>query len=250
VKKYTPKTELLYYKSKPIDKLSIKDSINLFVDEQKKSAEAVKKSSNAIEEAIKKIYDHLTLYKKGRLIYAGAGTSGRIAVQDAVELFPTFNWPKNKVDFILAGGKKAIFEAVENAEDNVNVATKIVNLKRIDHHDVVIGLAASGNTPFTCRVMKEAQNKKALTISISNNPYGKILDFGNIKIILNTKEEIIAGSTRLKAGTAQKMCLNMISSMVMVKMGKVKDGYMVEMVPTNQKLRERKTLINSNFVDN
>ena len=111
--------------------------------------------------------------------------------------------------------------------------------------DVVIGLAASGNTPFTCEVLKSAFNKNALTISISNNPLGKILEYGKVKIVLDTQEELIAGSTRLKAGTAQKICLNIISSLVMVKMGRVKKGYMNYMVPTNQKLRKRKFIIDS-----
>ena len=108
---------------------------------------------------------------------------------------------------------------------------------------------ASGNTPFTCKVLEEAQKRGALTIAISNNPKGKLLDFGKCNIILDTQEELISGSTRLKAGTAQKICLNIISSMVMVKMGKVKDGHMIEMVPTNKKLRERKAFINSTIIN-
>jgi N-acetylmuramic acid 6-phosphate etherase len=237
------KTELLYQKSKPIDKLSLKDGINLIVNEQKNAARDVRKAAKSIECAINKVVDHLTLYKKGRLIYVGAGTSGRIGIQDGVELFPTFNWPKNRLDYVIAGGNSAILTAVENAEDNIILAKNIVIEKKINYQDVVIGLAASGNTPFTCKVMEEANDKKALTIAISNNPNGKILKFGMVKIILDTKEEVIAGSTRLKAGTAQKICLNIISSMVMVKMGRVKNGIMCNMVPTNKKLRERKLRI-------
>ena len=234
------KTELLYQKSKPIDQLSLIDGINLIVNEQKNAAIDVKRAAKSIECAINKVVDHLTLYKKGRLIYVGAGTSGRIGLQDGVELFPTFNWPKNRLDYIIAGGNSAILTAVENAEDNIILAKDIVIEKKINSQDVVIGIAASGNTPFTCKVMEEANDKKALTIAISNNPNGKLLKFGLVKIILDTKEEVIAGSTRLKAGTAQKICLNIISSMVMVKMGRVKNGIMCHMVPTNKKLRERK----------
>ena len=181
----------------------------------------------------------------GRLIYVGAGTSGRIGVQDGVELFPTFNWPRERVNFIIAGGDKAILEAVENAEDSINEAIQSVKNKKINSKDVLICLAASGNTPFTCKVIEEAFNKGALTIAISNNPEGNILKFGKVKIILDTKEEVIAGSTRLKAGTAQKICLNIISSMVMTKLGRVKNGLMNNMVPTNEKLRKRKIFINS-----
>ena len=243
-----PKTELLYQKSKPIDQLNIIDGIKLMVDEQKKAAMEVKKSSESIECAINKIFNHLTLYKKGRLIYVGAGTSGRIGIQDGVELFPTFNWPKNRLDYIIAGGTGAILNAVENAEDDEVLAKNVVIEKFINYQDVIIGLAASGNTAFTCKVMEYANNKKALTIAISNNPNGNLLKFGRVKIILDTKEEIIAGSTRLKAATAQKICLNIISSLVMTKMGKVKNGYMNNMVPTNEKLRKRKILIDSKIL--
>jgi len=241
--KIIPKTELLYQKSKPIDQLNIIDGINLMVNEQKKATEEVKKSSKSIECAINKIFEHLTLYKEGRLIYVGAGTSGRIGIQDGVELFPTFNWPKDRLDYIIAGGASAILNAVENAEDSKDLAMDTVVKKLINYQDVVIGLAASGNTPFTCKVMEEASNKKALTIAISNNPKGNILNFGSVKIILDTKEEVIAGSTRLKAGTAQKVCLNIISSLVMTKMGFVKNGYMSNLVPTNKKLKKRQALI-------
>ena len=148
------------------------------------------------------------------------------------------------LDFIIAGGINALLNSIENAEDDTRSAEKIVEDKLISHEDVVIGIAASGNTPFTCRVLEKAKNKDALTIAISNNHNGEILKYGDHKIVLDTKAEVIAGSTRLKAGTAQKICLNVISSMVMVKMGRVKNGMMNEMVPTNEKLRLRKKLIN------
>jgi N-acetylmuramic acid 6-phosphate etherase len=240
---FTPKTELLYKKSKPIDQLHLIDGIHLMLDQQKKAAIEVKKATLAIETAVNAIHKHLTLNVLGRLIYVGAGTSGRIGVQDGVELFPTFNWPKNRLDYIIAGGPKAIVDAIEDAEDDENLANNAVIEKSICSQDVIIGLAASGNTPFTCKIMEIAQIKKALTISISNNPKGKILDFGKIKIILDTKEEVIAGSTRLKAGTAQKICLNIISSLVMTKMGFVKNGEMINLVPNNKKLKDRKLRI-------
>ena len=238
--KNTPKTELLYQKSKPIDHLSLSQGLSLMIKEQKDAALEVKRSIKSIEHAIEAIYKHLTLNSKGRLIYVGAGTSARIGVQDGVELFPTFNWPKERLDFIIAGGINALLNSIENAEDDTRSAEKIVEDKLISHEDVVIGIAASGNTPFTCRVLEKAKNQDALTIAISNNHNGEILKYGDHKIVLDTKAEVIAGSTRLKAGTAQKICLNVISSMVMVKMGKVKNGMMNEMVPTNEKLRLRK----------
>ena len=241
--KNIPKTELLYMKSKPIDLLSHSEAISLMLKEQKNAASEVKKSSKEIECAIEAIYKHLLLNPQGRIIYVGAGSSGRIGVQDGVELFPTFNWPKERVEFIIAGGVDALLTAIENAEDDTDYAEKIVDKKFVGSQDVVIGLAASGNTAFTCRVLEKAKNNNALTIAISNNTKGKILRYGDFKIILNTKEEVIAGSTRLKAGTAQKICLNIISSMVMAKMGRVKNGMMNYMIPTNAKLRERKLRI-------
>lgn len=239
MEKNIPKTELLFKSSKPIDELTIEDGIQLMVNEHMNAAIEVRKSSRLIEKAVKKIFSHLKEFKDGRLIYVGAGTSGRIGVQDGVELFPTFNWPKDRLDFLIAGGMSALIEAIENAEDDTFSASKSVNEIDLNKKDVVIGLAASGNTPFTCKVMEEAKNKKALTIVISNNPYGKILEFGEIKIILDTKEEVIAGSTRLKAGTSQKICLNIISSLVMVKLGKIKKGLMTNLVITNKKLMDR-----------
>lgn len=242
--KNIPKTEQIYKKSKPLDHLSVSDGILLMVNEQKKAAIEVKKAYKAIEYAINQIYERLILGDSGRLVYTGAGTSGRIGVQDGVELFPTFNWPKSRLDFIIAGSNKAILSAVENAEDDVLEAQETILKKNINSEDVVIGLAASGNTPFTCKILEESNKRGALTIAISNNPMGKILKFGKCQIILNTKEEVISGSTRLKAGTAQKICLNIISSMVMVKMGKVLNGTMSHMVPTNAKLRQRKLRMN------
>lgn len=236
-----PRSELLYTKSKPIDHLNISDSISLMANEQKKAAIDVLNASQSIEQAIYEIYEHLTINLKGRLIYVGAGTSGRIGVQDGVELFPTFSWPKDRLDFIIAGGNKAITNSVENAEDDILAARESINKKAINEQDVVIGLAASGNTAFTCEVMKEAEKLGALTIAISNNPKGKILSFGKVQIILDTREEVILGSTRLKAGTAQKICLNLISSLIMVKMGRVQNGKMSHMVPTNLKLKARKS---------
>ena len=242
--KNIPQTEQNYKKSKPIDQLSSAEAISLMIKEHRGASLSVHKAKESIEIAIEKIYKHLILNPKGRLIYVGAGTSGRIGVQDGVELFPTFSWPKSRLDYIIAGGDKAFFNAVENAEDDVLEARKNTLEKSINSEDVIIGLAASGNTPFTCKVLEEANKKGALTIAISNNIKGEILKFGQCQITLNTKEEVISGSTRLKAGTAQKICLNIISSMVMTKMGRVKNGIMSHMVPTNKKLKQRKLRIN------
>ncbi|MDA7579132.1 N-acetylmuramic acid 6-phosphate etherase [Alphaproteobacteria bacterium] len=241
--KNIPKTERTYKKSKPIDHLSSIEAIALMIKEQKDASIGVYKAMKSIEIATDKIYEHLKSSPKGRLIYAGAGTSGRIGVQDGVELLPTFSWPQKRLDYIIAGGKKAILKSIENAEDDTQQAIDKILKKSVNSQDVVIALAASGNTPFTCKILEEAKKTGALTIGISNNPNGNLLKFADGKIILDTKEELIAGSTRLKAGTAQKICLNIISSMVMIKMGRVKNGKMSHMLPTNQKLRDRKIRI-------
>jgi len=243
--KNIPQTEQTFKKSKPIDHLSFSQAISLMIKEHRGASLEVFKAAKSIEIATDKIYQHLNLNPEGRLIYVGAGTSGRIGVQDGVELLPTFSWPKSRLDYIIAGGNAALLNSIENAEDDILEATKIVLTKSINSEDVIIGLAASGNTPFTCKVLEEANKKNALTIAISNNPSGKLLEFGKCQIILDTKEELIAGSTRLKAGTAQKICLNIISSLVMIKMGGVKNGKMSHMLPTNQKLRDRKLRIDN-----
>ena len=241
--KNIPQTEQTFKKNKPIDHLSSADAISLMIKEHRRASLDVFKAAKSIEIATDKIYQHLNLNPKGRLIYVGAGTSGRIGVQDGVELLPTFSWPKSRLDYFIAGGNAALLNSIENAEDDILEATKIVLTKSINSDDVIIGLAASGNTPFTCKVLEEANKKNALTVAISNNPSGKLLEFGKCQIILDTKEELIAGSTRLKAGTAQKICLNIISSLVMVKMGRVENGKMSHMLPTNQKLRDRRLRI-------
>ena len=238
-----PPTECSYNKSKPIDKLNSLDAISLFVKEQRRAIKVVENQMKSILNTIEAMSEHLKKNKKGRIIYAGAGTSGRLGVQDGVELLPTFGWPKNRINFILAGGEQALLNSIENAEDDIDLALSQVNKLDVSKSDIVIGIAASGNTDFTCKVMKEAYLKNALTVGISNNPRGKILKSSKYKIILNTREELIAGSTRLKAGTSQKVCLNLLSTMTMVKLGFVKNGLMTNLVANNKKLRERKKRI-------
>src|SRR6056300_833301 len=189
--KNIPKTERTYKKSKPIDHLSSTEAIALMIKEQKDASQGVYKAMKSVEIAIDKIYEHLKLNPKGRLIYAGAGTSGRIGVQDGVELLPTFGWPSKRLDYIIAGGNKAILKSIENAEDDISQAIDAILKKSVNSQDVVIALAASGNTPFTCKVLEEANKKGALTVAISNNPIGHILKFGQAKIILDTEEEVI-----------------------------------------------------------
>ena len=180
-----------------------------------------------------------------KIIYVGAGTSARIAAQDGVELVPTFGWPTKRLKFIIAGGKKALTKSIEGAEDLRYTSVKNVVGNTIKPNDIVIGLAASGSTKFTTEIVDYANKIGALTIGISNNLNSKLEKISKISIILNTGAEIVAGSTRLKAGTAQKICLNLISTIVMARLGKVKRGMMNNLIPTNKKLLNRKKIINS-----
>lgn len=238
-------TEILDNRSKPIDKLNDKDALACMLNNQAESFLAIQNQLTKIKSIVVQIYQHLKKSSKGRIIYCGAGTSARIGVQDGTELYPTFGWPKNRVGFVIAGGKSSIFESIENAEDNSeNVLNSILDGRVVDSNDVILAIAASGNTPFTCQAVKEANNLGALTLGIANNLDCKLLNLSKLNIFLDTGPEIIAGSTRLKAGTSQKVCLNLISTLLMVKMGRIKNGYMSHMVATNNKLRLRKNKIN------
>ena len=227
-------------KSQHIDKLSTKEAISLMIEKQGLAFSAVKDVISEIEKATNAAYLKLSESDKGRLVYAGAGTSARIGVQDGVELPPTFNWPRERILFLVAGGEGAIVQAVENAEDDVNDGAGMVKRFRLNTKDIIIALSASGLTPFTVGALAAARESGALTIGIANNRDTPLLKIANHPILLNTGGEIVAGSTRLTAGTAQKICLNTISTMIMVKMGYVANGMMVSMVPTNEKLRQRK----------
>jgi N-acetylmuramic acid 6-phosphate etherase len=175
----------------------------------------------------------------GRLIYVGAGTSGRIGVQDGAELPPTFNWPDDRVIFLMAGGEGALLKAVENAEDSVDDAVEQIRDAEVGPMDVVIGVAASGTTPFTVAALREATARGAAAVGISNNAEAPILSACTHPILVETGEEVVAGSTRMKAGTAQKIVLNLLSTLVMIRLGRVYRGLMVHMRTTNAKLRRR-----------
>ena len=221
------------------------EALSLMLANQAHSITALEAALPAIEAAVNAAYLRLCQSESGRLIYVGAGTSARIGVQDGVELTPTFNWPNKRVGFLIAGGEAALISAIENAEDDANMAQKKISEMSINSHDVVIGLTASGNTTFTTAALTSAKQSGAVTIGIANNRDTAVLTEANYPILLETGAEIIAGSTRLQAGTAQKICLNLISNMIMVKMGFVVKGMMANMVPTNKKLRRRRAKIDA-----
>ncbi len=176
---------------------------------------------------------------RGRLIYVGAGTSARVAVQDGAELMPTFAWPRERVRFIVAGGESAFTTSVEGAEDDIADAVRQVDAADLSAHDVVIAVSASGTTPFTVTALQRAGERRAVTIGVANNPLTALLTSANYPVLVETGRELIAGSTRMKAGTAQKVVLNLISTGIMLRLGRVYRGMMVNMQSTNAKLKRR-----------
>ena len=180
---------------------------------------------------------------RGRLVYVGAGTSGRVAVQDGAELPPTFAWPPERLRFIIAGGEGALIASVEGAEDDVSAAVRQIDEVRLSPHDVVIAVSASGTTPFTVAALRQADTRRVVTIAIASNPGTALLRSAKYPVLVETGRELIAGSTRMKAGTAQKVVLNLISTGIMLQLGRVFRGMMVNMQTTNTKLKRRAELM-------
>jgi N-acetylmuramic acid 6-phosphate etherase len=207
------------------------------LEAQMAAVAAVHDARSAIEAAA--IAAEARLRDRGRLVYVGAGTSGRLAIQDGAELTPTFGWPHDRLVLLLAGGDDALLKSVEGAEDQVNRASELMAKHAIGADEVLIAVAASGTTPFTLECLRTAKRRGALTIGIANNKGTPILTEADYPIWLDTGSEPIAGSTRLKAGTAQKVALNTFSSLLMILMGKVYEGLMIEMVIVNEKLARR-----------
>jgi N-acetylmuramic acid 6-phosphate etherase len=175
----------------------------------------------------------------GRLVYAGAGTSIRIAVQDGIELGPTYDWPEARTLYLIAGGTPALMHGVEGAEDNADDARAQVQAAEIGNPDVVIALAASGRTPFTLAATEAARAAGALTIGVACNSGTPLCALADHGILIDTGAEAVAGSTRMKAGTAQKAVLNLLSTQIMLRLGHVHQGLMVNMRAQNAKLRQR-----------
>ena len=220
-----------------IDEWSTRELVDGMVESQFTAIAAVSAASASIARAIDLTAERLG--QNGRLIYLGAGTSGRIGAQDGAELPPTFNWPYERAVSLMAGGSGALVQAVENAEDSTTAATESLDALNLTASDVVVGIAASGNTPYVVAGLEHARNKGALTIGMINNPGGRVGAAAEIEILLATGPEFLAGSTRMKAGTAQKVALNALSTGIMIRLGFVYRGLMIEMRPTNAKLRER-----------
>ena len=230
-------TEKRNERSMNLDTLSTEQVIRLMNEEDA----VVPKAIEQIVPTIAKAVDAITarFKKNGRLIYIGAGTSGRLGVLDAVECVPTFGVPPEKVVGVIAGGDRAMYRAVEGAEDSPTLGQQDLVALSLTKEDVVVGIAASGRTPYVIGALTYAKEVGAETIALSCNQDAEISTFANIAIEVIVGAEVLTGSTRLKAGTAQKLVLNMLSTASMIGIGKVYNNLMVDVQPTNEKLRVR-----------
>lgn len=230
-------TENISARFADLDAWSTDEAVEAMFEGQLAAVAAVRPALGAIGRAADDAAARLE--DKGRLVYAGAGTSGRIATQDGAELTPTFDWPRDRLVFVLAGGPGALVASVEGAEDDSEQAIRQIDEAGVGAEDVAIGLAASGTTPFTMAALKRAGELGALTVAVANNAGSPLLALARHPILVETGSETIAGSTRLKAGTAQKVVLNLLSTAIMIRLGRVYRGMMVNMQATNAKLRHR-----------
>jgi N-acetylmuramic acid 6-phosphate etherase len=217
-----------------LDQYPTAELVNVLVDDQRQAVEAVRAASPRIAAAVSAALPRMEA--GGRLIYVGAGTSGRLGVLDSVELYPTFSWPHERAVALLAGGRDAMFVAVEGAEDDVEQGAADLDSVGVGRDDVVLLIAASGATPYVLGALRAARAAGALTIGLANNPDAPVADGADIGITLDTGPEAISGSTRLKAGTSQKIALNTFSSALMVRLNKIYGNLMVDLKATNAKL--------------
>ncbi|WP_172863684.1 N-acetylmuramic acid 6-phosphate etherase [Enterococcus faecalis] len=234
-------TEARNEATKKIDQVSILEMVTLINQEDQKVAQAIEKVLPQIAAAIDAAAERFK--KGGRLIYCGAGTSGRLGALDAIELTPTYSVSPERAFGILAGGEKAMYQAIEGAEDSKELAIEDLTQHQLTARDVVIAIAASGRTPYAVSAIEYGKKVGALTISVTCNNQSPMNQLAEIGIAPIVGPEVITGSTRMKAGSAQKMVLNMFSTGIMVKVGNIYQNLMVNVQPTNEKLIQRATNI-------
>ena len=223
--------------SKNLDRMTSVEIVRLMNREDRKVAAAVGREIPAIARAVDAIVRGMR--NGGRLIYVGAGSSGRMAVLDAAECPPTFGISKKRMQALIAGGRRAVTGAVEGAEDSVRSAEHYLREKNLRSNDVVVGIAASGTTPYVLGALQYARKRGATTVAITSNRHMAVARLAKIVIALEVGPEVLTGSTRLKAGTSQKMVLNMLSTAVMARLGHVYENLMIDAVLTNEKLWDR-----------
>lgn len=232
-------TERRHPKSMRLDQLPLRQAIDLMLDDDRRIPAAIRKEKAGIEAAIVAIAR--AWRSGGRLFYVGAGTSGRLGVLDASECPPTFRAPPDRVQGIIAGGQRALWQSVEGAEDDAGAGARSILFRGVTRRDVVVGIAASGRTPFVRSALRQAFDRGAFTVLLTFNPQIKLEPDASVRLVIAppTGPEILTGSTRLKAGTATKLILNMFTTLAMVRLGKVAGNLMVDLDPSNAKLRER-----------
>lgn len=220
-----------------LDEMSVHEVLEVMNDEDRSVPDAVARALPQIEQAVDLIT--ASLRAGGRLIYVGAGTSGRLALLDAVECPPTFDTDPDRVVAFLAGGPGAFVNAVEGAEDDADAGAFVIDAAAVGEHDTVVGLAASGRTPYVVGALRRACERGASTVGISCNAGSLVGQVADVAIEVATGPEVVTGSTRLKAGTAQKLVCNMLTTASMVQLGKVHENLMIDVRPINEKLVDR-----------
>jgi N-acetylmuramic acid 6-phosphate etherase len=236
-KKAPRATERRNPRTRGLDTKSTLEILRAIQREDATVAKAVSRAIPAIARAVDAIAQ--ALQRGGRLFYVGAGTSGRLAALDAAEIPPTFGTPARMVQAVIAGERRALTHAVEGAEDNRAQGARDLAARGLNHNDVVVGITASGSTPYVLGALEFARRRGATTVGVTANPGTPIARFAKISIVTETGPEVITGSTRMKAGTGQKMVLNMLSTAAMVRMGRVYDNWMIGVALTNRKLQAR-----------
>ncbi|MGE9811616.1 N-acetylmuramic acid 6-phosphate etherase, partial [Ferroplasma acidiphilum] len=220
-------TEKINPKTIGISHMPVEDIVNLIVEESTNSINAVKNVEDKVSFMVQFLYDKII--NGGKIIYVGAGTSGRIAAQDVIELYPTYGLDDNTFDYIMVGGRKALYQSVENSEDNKKQASIDLKRRNLKKNDVVIGISASGRTPYVLSAINYAKSLDIYTVGIVNNINTELEKVANYTIILKTGAEVIQGSTRMNAGTSQKILLNTISTSLAILLGKTLDNTMGSM---------------------
>lgn len=223
--------------TRQIDQFEIRQILELINREDQTVPLAVARELDDITKAVEGIV--ACLKKGGRMVYVGAGTSGRLGILDASECVPTFGTPPELVTGVIAGGSRAIVHPIEGAEDSAQLGASDMAERNVCQNDAVIGIAASGRTPYVLGALEEANKRGAFTVGVCNNKNSALSKVAKVTIEAETGPEVVMGSTRMKAGTAQKLILNMLSTCAMIRMGKVYENYMVDMCATNEKLYAR-----------
>lgn len=234
-----PSTESIDKSLLDLDQRSTSAILELLLDSQRQGVDAVGHAQESVEKAVTAAQERLS-QGEGRLVLAGAGASGRLAVQDGAEMWPTYGWPHDRLLLCMAGGSKALIKSIEGVEDDAEAAKTQVAEYAISGQDVVVALAASGRSPWTCSWVTSARQAGSLTIGVSNNPDTPLMTAAEIPVCLQSGREVLAGSTRMAAGTAQKVFLNLFSTALMIRLNRTYGNLMVDMAAVNLKLDDRR----------